>query len=89
MKSQKSFKILLLSNSVVLHQYLKRSHDSVNGLANIKDTYVMLTWLYESAIPSIITVCKDSYVLYAAILTEWENDWFSVNHVMSANDVTS
>ena len=34
----------------------KRSYDSVgrSGLTNMKDTYVILTWLYESAIPSII-----------------------------------
>ena len=35
-----------------------------------------------------IAVCKGSYVVQAAILTEWENDRFSVNNVTSANDMT-
>ena len=38
---------------------------------------------------TLIAVCKDSYVVQGAILTEWEDDRFSANHVMSANDVTS
>ena len=59
MKSQKFFKIPLLSNSAVLHQYTKRSYDLVNGvgrsgLTNMKDTYVMIISCYELAIPSII-----------------------------------
>ena len=65
MKSQKSFKIPLLSNSAALYQYIKRSYDSVNGvgrsgLTNMKDTYVMLTWLYELAIPSTINWWSES-----------------------------
>ena len=26
---------------------------------------------------------QDTYVVYAAVLTEWENDWDSANHVKS------
>ena len=34
-----------------------------------------------------IAVCKDSYVVYAAVLTEWETDQFSANHVTSWHDI--
>ena len=38
---------------------------------------------------AIIGVCKDTYAVYAAVLTEWKNYRFSANHVPSWHDVVS
>ena len=37
----------------------------------------------------IIGVCKDTYVVYAEVMTEWEFDRFSANHIISWHNIVS
>ena len=50
----------------------------------LHDTTVLFMRIKNLVTLFVIAVCKDSYVV---VFIEWENDRFSANYVMSANDV--